>query len=92
MSSVFHRIPNRNLPIAVKGDGMYIFDKDGKQYIDGYAGGACVSCLGHSQESVIEAVREQIGKFAFFHSAMFTSEPLEELGSILTTDAPEGLS
>lgn len=92
MSSVFHRIPKRNLPIAVKGEGMYIFDKDGKRYIDGYAGGACVSCLGHSQESVIEAVREQIGKMAFFHSAMFTSEPLEELASLLTTDAPEGLS
>ncbi|MDX8516260.1 aspartate aminotransferase family protein [Mesorhizobium captivum] len=92
MSSVFHRIPGRNLPIAVKGDGMYIFDKDGNRYIDGYAGGACVSCLGHSQESVIEAVREQIGKMAFFHSAVFTSEPLEELASILATDAPEGLS
>ncbi|MBB4189858.1 hypothetical protein GGE07_006564 [Sinorhizobium terangae] len=92
MSSVFHRIPKRNLPVAVKGEGMYIIDKDGKRYIDGYAGGACVSCLGHSEESVIEAVREQIGKFAFFHSAMFTSEPLEELASILTTDAPEGLT
>lgn len=92
MSSVFHRIPKRNLPIAVKGDGMYIFDKDGKRYIDGYAGGACVSCLGHGEQSVVEAVREQIGKMAFFHSAIFTSEPLEELASILTSDAPEGLS
>ncbi|RWE28318.1 aspartate aminotransferase family protein [Mesorhizobium sp.] len=92
MSSVFHRIPTLRLPVAVKGDGMYIIDRDGKRYIDGYAGGACVSCLGHSQESVVEAVRVQIGKMAFFHSAMFTSEPLEELASILTTDAPEGLS
>ncbi|MER8428177.1 aspartate aminotransferase family protein [Mesorhizobium sp. M1403] len=92
MSSVFHRVPNRSLPIAVKGEGMYIFDKEGKRWIDAYAGGACVSCLGHSQESVAEAVREQIGKFAYFHSGMFSSEPLEELGSILTTDAPEGLS
>ncbi|MER8474128.1 aminotransferase class III-fold pyridoxal phosphate-dependent enzyme, partial [Mesorhizobium sp. M1328] len=88
----FHRIPKRHLPVAAKGDGMYIFDKDGKRYIDGYAGGACVSCLGHSQEPVIEAVGDQIGKMAFFHSAMFTSEPLEELASILTTDAPEGLT
>ncbi|TIQ91384.1 MAG: aminotransferase class III-fold pyridoxal phosphate-dependent enzyme, partial [Mesorhizobium sp.] len=85
-------MPKRHLPVAVKGEGMFIFDKDGKRYIDGYAGGACVSCLGHSQESVIEAVRDQIGKMAFFHSAMFTSEPLEELASILTTDAPEGLA
>ncbi|RWN56403.1 MAG: aspartate aminotransferase family protein [Mesorhizobium sp.] len=92
MTSVFHRLPARRMPVAVAGDGMYIIDKDGKRYIDGYAGGACVSCHGHSQESVIEAVRDQIGKMAFFHSAMFTSEPLEELASILTTDAPEGLT
>ena len=32
MSSVFHRIPKRNLPVAVKGEGMYIIDKDGKRY------------------------------------------------------------
>lgn len=92
MSSVFHRVPKRHLPVAVKGEGMYIFDKDGKRYIDGYAGGACVSCLGHSQEAVVEAVRDQIGKMAFFHSGMFTSEPLEELASLLTSDAPEGLA
>lgn len=49
---------------------MYIYDKDGKQYIDGYAGGACVSCLGHSQESIIDAVREQIGNFAFCSSTL----------------------
>ncbi|MBA1145104.1 aspartate aminotransferase family protein [Mesorhizobium neociceri] len=92
MSSVFHRIPKRHLPVAVKGDGMYIFDRDGKRYIDGYAGGACVSCLGHSQQEVIDAIRHQVGEMAFFHAGMFTSEPLEELASILTTDAPEGLT
>ncbi len=92
MTSVFHRIPNRELPVAVKGDGMYIIDKDGKRYLDSYAGGACVSCLGHSHPAVIEAVQRQIGTFAYFHGATFTSEPLEALGDILTTDAPEGLT
>ncbi|RWH78047.1 MAG: aminotransferase class III-fold pyridoxal phosphate-dependent enzyme [Mesorhizobium sp.] len=57
MTSV-HRLPARRMPVAVAGDGMFMFDKDGKRYIDGYAGGACVSCLGHSQESVVEAVRD----------------------------------
>lgn len=91
MTSVFHRVPARDLPVAVRGDGMYIVDKNGKRYLDGYAGGACVSCLGHSHPAVIEAVQRQIGSFAFFHGAVFTSEPLEELGDILTTDAPKGL-
>ncbi|KUM28568.1 hypothetical protein AU467_34525 [Mesorhizobium loti] len=92
MTSVFHRIPKRQLPVAIRGDGMYIIDQDGKRYLDGYAGGACVSCLGHSQPDVITAVQDQIAKMAYFHGAIFTSEPLEELASILTTDAPQGLT
>ncbi|WP_422368621.1 aspartate aminotransferase family protein [Pelagibius sp.] len=92
MSSVFHRVPDRNLPIAVRGDGMYVIDKDGKRYLDSYAGGACVSCLGHSHTAAIEAVQRQVGKLAYIHGSMFTSEPLETLGDILTTDAPDGLT
>lgn len=92
MTSVFHRIPKRELPIAVRGEGMYIIDKEGNRYLDGYSGGASVSCLGHSHPAVIEAVQRQIGTLAYFHGAMFTTEPLEELADILTTDAPEGLT
>ncbi|UVK48649.1 aspartate aminotransferase family protein (plasmid) [Mesorhizobium sp. AR07] len=92
MTSVFHRLPARTMPVAVAGDGMYIIDKDGNRYLDGYAGGACVSCLGHSHPAVIKAVQSQISSLAYFHAAMFTSEPLEELGAILATNAPEGLT
>lgn len=91
MTSVFHRNPGRELPVAVRGEGMYIVDNNGKRYLDSYAGGACVSCLGHSHPAVIEAVQRQIETLAYFHGSMFTSEPLEELGNILTTDAPDGL-
>lgn len=92
MTSVFHRLPKRSLPIAVKGDGMYIIDREGKRYLDSYAGGACVSSLGHNQPEIIKAIQDQVGQMAFFHGGMFTSEPLEELASILTTDAPDSLT
>ena len=73
MSNVFHRVPNRKIPIAVRGEGMHIIDSEGKRYIDAYAGGACVSCLGHSHSAVIEAVQNQISTFAYCHAAAYLS-------------------
>ena len=90
MGHVFHRQLARAIPRAVRGDGVYVFDDEGKQYIDGYAGGAAVSCLGHSHPAVIEAVREQIGRLPYLHGAMFTNEPMEALSDVLTADAPAG--
>ncbi|MER8556871.1 aspartate aminotransferase family protein [Mesorhizobium sp. M0965] len=92
MSSVFHRVPKRSMPTAVRGEGMYIIDKDGNRYLDSYAGGASVSNLGHSHLEIIKAIQDQVGQMAFFHGGMFTSEPLEELASILISDAPSGLT
>ena len=54
MSGVFHRSPKQSLPIAVGGDGIEIIDSTGKRYIDA-SGGAAVSCLGHSNQRVIDA-------------------------------------
>ena len=87
MSHVFPRHTKANLPTAVAGDGCYLIDKDGKRYFDG-SGGAAVSCLGHSNERVITAVQEQVGKLAFAHTSFLTSDPTEELASLLIKHAP----
>ena len=64
---VFQRQINVIMPRAVKGDGVYIIDADGKRYLDG-SGGAAVSCLGHSDADVIKAIREQAETLAFAHT------------------------
>ena len=48
---ILHRFIHDELPIAVKGDGPYIIDSEGKRYLDA-SGGAAVSCLGHSHPRV----------------------------------------
>ena len=53
-SNIFPRHSNYDLPTAIKGEGCYIVDDNGKRYIDG-SGGAAVSCLGHSDNTVKEA-------------------------------------
>ncbi|MEL7255897.1 MAG: aspartate aminotransferase family protein [Pseudomonadota bacterium] len=88
-SHVFPRHTKSNLPTAFAGDGPYLIDADGKRYLD--CGDAAVSCLGHSNEAVIKAVQDQVGKIAFAHSGFMTSEPAEELAELLIQHAPGNL-
>lgn len=85
---VFHRAPKSVLPKAVKGDGIYVIDSDGKRYLDG-SGGAAVSCLGHSDPDVIAAIKAQLDEIAFAHTGFFTSGPAEELADYLVERGPK---
>ncbi|GAB5470105.1 MAG: aspartate aminotransferase family protein [Rhodospirillales bacterium] len=89
-SQVFSRMPRIPLPMAVAGEGCRIVDAEGKRYLDA-CGGAAVSCLGHSARPVIEAVKAQLDRMGFAHTAFFTSEPAEELADLLVQRAPEGI-
>ncbi|WP_043526956.1 aspartate aminotransferase family protein [Litchfieldella xinjiangensis] len=91
MSHVFHRHLNQFYPVAVRGDGPYLIDADGRRYLDA-SGGAAVSCLGHSDADVVEAIREQVGKLAYAHTSFFTNEPMEDLADFLIDKAPAGLA
>jgi adenosylmethionine-8-amino-7-oxononanoate aminotransferase len=90
MTAVFHRMPKNTLPVAVAGDGIEIIDSTGKRYIDA-SGGAAVSCLGHSNARVIEALSRQAHRLPYAHTSFFTTEPAEQLADHLVTAAPEGL-
>ncbi|MGP1679416.1 MAG: aspartate aminotransferase family protein [Burkholderiales bacterium] len=90
MSQVFHRNPKNNYPLAVGGDGPYVIDKDGKRYLDA-SGGAAVSCLGHSDREVIDAIKAQLDRLPFAHTSFFTNQPMEELAGELVENAPAGI-
>ena len=82
MTHVFHRDPRLKYPVAVRGEGAYLYDKDGKRYLDA-SGGAAVSCLGHSDSAVIGAIQRQLEKLPFAHTSFFTNEPMEALADQL---------
>lgn len=90
-SAVLHRNLVQPLPMAVKGEGVYIFDAEGKSYIDA-SGGPAVSSLGHSHPRVIAAIRRQLDDIAFAYAAFFTSPAIEALARRLVDAAPPGLS
>ncbi|MEM6385326.1 MAG: aspartate aminotransferase family protein [Pseudomonadota bacterium] len=91
MSHIFARHCHANHPVAVGGEGCYLIDQSGKRYLDG-SGGAAVSCLGHGDTVVNEAVKAQIDTLAFAHTGFFTSKPAEELADLLVAHAPDNLS
>lgn len=90
MTTVFHRAPRATLPVAVAGDGIEIIDSTGKRYIDA-CGGAAVSCLGHSNQRVIDAIKRQAQQLPYAHTSFFTTEVAEELADRLVDGAPAGL-
>jgi adenosylmethionine-8-amino-7-oxononanoate aminotransferase len=90
MSNVFPRNCKINMPLAVQGEGVYIVDRTGKQYLDA-SGGAAVSCLGHSDQQVIEAIKSQVERLEFAHTGFFSSVPAEALAELLIKEAPGSL-
>ncbi len=89
MSHIFGRSSGR-LPTAVRGEGCYLYDADGRTYLDG-SGGAAVSCLGHSDPDVRAAIHAQLDQVAFAHTGFFTSEAAEDLADVLVAHAPDGI-
>lgn len=88
---VFHRHLHNMPPTAVSGNGLYLTDAQGRQYIDA-SGGAAVSCLGHGHPDVLAAMHTQIDRLAYAHTSFFTTQVAEELATHLIKTAPQGMS
>jgi len=91
MSNILHRKIDATLPVAVKGDGLYVIDSTGKRYLDA-SGGPSVACLGHSDPDVQRAVQEQVAGIAYVSNQFFTTEAAERLADILIESAPKGMT
>lgn len=70
------------LPKVTWARGSYLYDADGKQYIDG-SGGPAVYCIGHGNAEVNEAISKQLERIAHGYRYNFTSDALEELTEII---------
>jgi adenosylmethionine-8-amino-7-oxononanoate aminotransferase len=90
MSCLINRSLTFKYPVAVAGDGIYVIDKNGNRYLDG-SSGAGVSCLGHSNTEVVEAMNEQAKKLSFASTVFYTTDIAEQLAEELVSRAPAGL-
>ncbi|MCC6197180.1 MAG: aminotransferase class III-fold pyridoxal phosphate-dependent enzyme, partial [Burkholderiales bacterium] len=75
-----------------RGEGIYVFDDEGKRYIEGMSGLWCAS-LGFSEKRLVEAARVQLETLPFYHNfAGKAVEPAIELAELLIERAPVPMS
>jgi len=87
---VFHRSTLATPPVAVRGEGVYVTDDQGRRYIDA-CGGAAVSCLGHGHPAILAAMREQAAELEYIHTSFFTTDAAERLAALIAGMCPGDL-
>ncbi len=91
-TNVFVRELDRGYPLIVRGEGMWLYDRDGTQYLDAISGGAMVTSLGHGGNDAIEVAAAQAAQVSFIYNQQFTSPAQERLAQDLTARAPAGFN
>jgi adenosylmethionine-8-amino-7-oxononanoate aminotransferase len=89
-SHVFYRKLTRDYPRVVRGEGCYLYDADGRRYLDG-CGGAFVANLGHGVGEIAEAIAAQTRRLGYVSGMMFTHDSVEELAAEIARLSPGDL-
>ena len=75
----------------VRGEGIYVWDSNGRRFIDGSAGPICVN-IGHGVKEVAEAIERQVEEISYVHSGHFFTDSVTECAKRLADLAPTGLN
>ncbi|MGH3630470.1 MAG: aminotransferase class III-fold pyridoxal phosphate-dependent enzyme, partial [Sciscionella sp.] len=79
------------IPCIVRGEGAYVFDAEGKRYLDGLAGLFAVQ-VGHGRAELAEAAARQSERLAYFPIWGMATEPTVLLAERLAAQAPGELN
>jgi adenosylmethionine-8-amino-7-oxononanoate aminotransferase len=87
-SALLRRSFRKSLPSAVRGEGAYLWDAAGKQYLD-FSGSAAVNFIGHGVTEIVTAMTEQARCLEFVHGSQFTTPISEQYAAELLQFAGE---
>ncbi|MBT9368553.1 aspartate aminotransferase family protein [Rhizobium sp. CSW-27] len=76
--------------IIARGEGVYIFDAQGRKYLDGFAGLWCVN-IGYGRTEIAEAVQRQMNELPYYNTFFGTTTPPTTLLSQKITAHTAGL-
>jgi adenosylmethionine-8-amino-7-oxononanoate aminotransferase len=91
-TNVLVRELDRPYPLIVRGQGVWLEDRDGTRYLDAISGGAMVTSLGHGPNPAIAAAAAQADAISFIYNQQFTSPAQEALAEELCSLAPAGFN
>jgi adenosylmethionine-8-amino-7-oxononanoate aminotransferase len=89
-SHVFYRKLTRVYPRVVRGAGCWLYDAEGRSWLDA-VGGAFVVNVGHGVREIADAVARQAERVAYVNGTAFTHEPVEELAAEIAQRSPGDL-
>ena len=78
------------VPVIVSGEGCYVYDADGKRYLDGLSALYCVNA-GHGRAELADAAATQMRELDFFTNWSYAHPPAIELAARLAELAPAGM-
>jgi len=81
-SALLRRSFRKSFPPAVRGEGVYLWDAQGKKYVD-FSGSAVVNFIGHGNSDIVSAMTSQARSLEFVHGSQFTTPIAEEYASEL---------
>jgi 4-aminobutyrate aminotransferase-like enzyme len=76
-------------PVLVRGEGVYLFDSDGRRYLDCFCGVTVVSA-GHSNPEILDAAIEQLRRLQHT-TTIYLTEPMLDLARAIAELAPPPL-
>jgi len=88
-SPVLRRSFRKDFPVAVRGEGVHIWDASGNRYVD-FAGSAVVNFIGHGVKAISDAMATQAAQLEFVHTSQFTTRAAEDYAAALLEFAGEG--
>jgi len=78
--------------VFVRGEGIYVWDVDGKRYMDSMASGVYAVHVGYGRQEIAKAMQEQASRLHYFCPYGYISEPVIKLGQKLAELAPGDLT
>ena len=77
--------------VVEKGDGVYVYDSDGKRLLDGPGGMWCVN-IGHGREEMARAIYDQIMQLPYTSPWSLTTGPAVKFSEAIAAEAPGDLN
>ena len=93
---ILHRTSQKEvrqgISVIVRGEGAWVYDQDGKRYLDLDAGVTRPVHVGHGSRELAQAAYDQMCRLAYFTPMGFANVPAMELADVLAKIAPKGIN
>lgn len=86
------QLKNEGVLVIDKANGIYVYDENGKAYIDGMAGLWCVN-IGYGRQELVDAAQQQMGRLPYYNTFFqSTTAPTAQLAAKVTALAPDNIN